>query len=535
MRKIYAIAALVTLSLGAAAQNGNHTVEVTNDYISQMSAFQKTGLDMAVPDSLLHFDYKFDYSVFETPYKGAYEFSPYHIHVQPQASKYDAGKFYLRAGAGYSIHPVLEFVAAAVTKSDFALDIYNEGYGFYGRNAGHGLSVFGDADPFTGYDASDRLGLDARWIKPKVETRLGIAYDLIAAGDAAKELNSMTHSGSAYIFVTPLGSSGFDYNFDASGRFTVGNEYGGPKTSEILASLGGALGFGIGGSSKLMIDFSLDTDIYSCNDASLDQKSNLALFKAVPSYNFNKGPFAIKLGASVAYSTAGVFSLAPDVYLSASMLSDHLEFFAGADGGQSIVDHFSMKSAFHRATAAYSAPGLNKELVHGYAGFKGHAGHVFEWGLKAGYHNWKSKSCEALYGFNFAHVTLLYADASFALKTERVDFDGDFRIAKSSMIETADIFSTPRVSGDVRLMYNRNKRLYAGVWAQGQTSRNGIWLEQETSLPGWVNLGVCAEYKVGTKWGIWLEAGNLLCQKIWRNPVCAEKDPYATLGICLKF
>lgn len=532
MRKISAIVAALVFCLAAFAQNGNHTVEVTNDYISQLSGLQKKNLEMAVPDSLLQFDYKFDYSVFDTPYKGAYEFSPYHIHVQPQASKYDAGKFYLRAGAGYSIRPVLEFVAAAVTKPEFALTIYNEGSGFYGRNAAHEMVSLPGEAPFTGYDGSDRFGLGARWIRPRTETKLDLGYDIIAAGDEFKLLNSMTHSGSASLSVAPIGSAGFDYRIGASARYTAGSEYDGLKSGEMLASFGGLLGFGIGSTSRLVVDFNLATDMFQCDG---DLGGNFALFSATPSYNFNKGPFAIKAGARLDYSTTENFTVAPDVRISAKLLDDKLSFYVGADGGQSLGDHFAMKSAFHRAATEYSLPGINKELIHGYVGLDGHAGHVFEWGLRAGYHNWTSKACEALYGFNYAHVSLMYVDGRFAVKTERVDFDGDFRIAKSEMLDLADIFSTPRASGNVRFMYNRNKRLYAGVWAQGQTARKGLWMEQETSLPGWVNLGVSAEYKVGTKWGVWVEGGNLLCQEIWRNPVYAEKDPYATLGICLKF
>ena len=531
MRKIYAIAAFAALSIAAAAQNGNHTVEVTNDYVSQLSGLQKTGLEMAVPDSLLHFDYKFDYSVFETPYKGAYEFSPYHIHVQPQASVYDAGKFYLRAGAGYSIRPVLEFTAAAVTKPGFDLDIYNVGSGFYGRYAGNAIQ-YGNESAFTGYDAADRLGLDARWIRPKFETKLGLSYDLIAAGDAMKSLNSMTHSGSATLSVAPLASTGFDYRFGASARFTSDSELNASKSTEALASLDGMIGFGVGG-SKVLVDFALKADMFKNPDAGLD--NNIGLFSVTPSYNFNKGAFAIKAGARIDYSTDGGISFAPDVRVSANLLQDRLSFYAGAGGGQTINDHFSLKSSFHRAIDIFSAPGLSRERYNVYGGFDGHAGHTFEWGLRAGYRNWKSLACENLLGFGYASVSMLYLDGRFAVKSERIDFDGDFRVSNATMLETADVLLAPSFSGNVRLMYNQNKRFFAGVWAQGQTARKGMWMEQETSLPGWVNLGISAEYKVGSKWGVWVEAGNLLCQELWLNPVCAEKDPYATLGICLKF
>lgn len=532
MRKLSATAAALAFGLAAFAQNGNHTVEVTNDYVSQMSALQKTSVEMAVPDSLLHFDYKFDYSVFETPYKGAYEFSPYKIHVQPQASAYDAGRFYLRAGAGYTIHPVLDFVVAAVTKPEFSLSIYNEGRGFYGRNVGNEHSRFSGEGCFKGYDASDRFGLGARWIRPKFETKLDVGYDLIASGDDLKWLNSMAHSGFARVDVNPVGVAGFEYKINANARFTSDSELDGPKSSEVLAGLGGNVSFEVGDSQRIAFDFSLEDDAFKCQEV-LD--TNIAVFSVVPSYILTKGAFAIKAGVKLDYSTAQYFTVAPDVRISAKLLKDKLTFYAGADGGQSLSDHFSMKSSFHRAIAEYSTPGINKELIHGYLGFDGHAGHVFEWGLRAGYHNWKEKAFEAVYGFNRAHMSMLYIDGRFALRSERVDFDGDFRIAKSDLLDPADVFCAPLASGNMRLMYNRNRRLFAGIWAQAQTMREGYWGGQETDLPGWVNLGVSAEYKAGTKWGLWLEAGNLLCQELWFTPLCAEKDPYATVGISLKF
>ena len=532
MRKISAIAAALTLGLAAFAQNGNHTVEVTNDYVTHMAGLQKTGVEMAVPDSLLHFDYKFDYSVFETPYKGAYEFSPYHIHVQPQASAYDAGKFYLRAGAGYSIRPVLDFVVAAVTKPEFSLSVYNEGRGFYGRNAGNPGSVYAGEGFFKGYDASDRFGIGARWIRPKFEAKLDLGYDLIAAGDELKWLNSMAHSGFAKVDINPVGTAGFDYKFNAKVRYTSDSELDSRKAGEVLAGIGGRVGFAIGDAQSIAFDFLLDNDTFKCDDV-ID--TSIAIFGVTPSYNFNKGAFAIKAGAKLDYSTAQHFTVAPDVRISAKLLKDKLIFYAGADGGQSLFDQFSMKSAFHRATIASTVPGVNKELIHGYVGFDGHAGHIFEWGLRAGYHNWKEAMFESLTGFGNAHLSMLYVDGRFALRSERVDFDGDFRIAKSDLMDPADVFCAPLASGNMRLVYNRNRRIFAGIWAQAQTARDGFRMEQPESIPGWVNLGVSAEYKAGTKWGLWLEAGNLLCQELWFTPLCAEKDPYATLGISLKF
>ena len=89
MRKISTALALLALCAPLGAQNINQTVEVTNDYRTRFADFQKQGPSMTVPDSLFRFDYDFDYSVFETPYRGSYEFSPYRIELTPEARQRD--------------------------------------------------------------------------------------------------------------------------------------------------------------------------------------------------------------------------------------------------------------------------------------------------------------------------------------------------------------------------------------------------------------------------------------------------------------
>ena len=63
----------------AYAQNLDPTVEVNRDYEGKLLIVHKPILDMAVPDSVYKFDLDFDYSVTDTPYKGAYEFVPYSL------------------------------------------------------------------------------------------------------------------------------------------------------------------------------------------------------------------------------------------------------------------------------------------------------------------------------------------------------------------------------------------------------------------------------------------------------------------------
>ena len=129
MKRLIISIAILAASLTAWAQNVNPTVQVTNDYMTRMSDVRKQGVDISVPDSLYDFDYNFDYSVFESPYKGAYEFSPYVVKMTPEREEPDLRKFYLRAGAGYAMHPELELVCAPVIKDKFTLNVFADADG----------------------------------------------------------------------------------------------------------------------------------------------------------------------------------------------------------------------------------------------------------------------------------------------------------------------------------------------------------------------------------------------------------------------
>ena len=143
------IIALATLALCAplSAQNINQSVQVTNDYVGRFADFQKQGGALQVPDSLYRFDYHFDYSVFETPYKGSYEFTPYEIRVTPEARLYDGRQLYLRAGAGYTLHPQLTAAWQALTREDLSVGVFAEAGGYAGM-----YRRFKTSDPFRGHD-----------------------------------------------------------------------------------------------------------------------------------------------------------------------------------------------------------------------------------------------------------------------------------------------------------------------------------------------------------------------------------------------
>ena len=132
MKKYISIAVFLSLGLAAAAQSFNPTVVVTNDYEGKTMEAHKKDLPMSVPDSLNRFDLTFDYSVFDHPYRGAYEFVPYAMDIRPQAAPESKKMLYINAGAGYTLHPELDIVFSPRLKRNFQFSVYDKLRGFWG-------------------------------------------------------------------------------------------------------------------------------------------------------------------------------------------------------------------------------------------------------------------------------------------------------------------------------------------------------------------------------------------------------------------
>ena len=110
---------------------------------------------MAVPDSVLRFDIDVDYTVNAAPYRGAYEFRPYILDVRPEKAENDARTFFLRLGAGYSLHPVADFVYSPKLKSgNFSVSLYGTHRSYFGkyRTISLGKSFRRETAPFLGQE-----------------------------------------------------------------------------------------------------------------------------------------------------------------------------------------------------------------------------------------------------------------------------------------------------------------------------------------------------------------------------------------------
>ena len=163
-------AAVLFLPLLAASQNLNPTVEVSRQYRGTMMELEKPSVGMALPDSVMKFDLEFDYSVFDSPFKGAYEFRPYLTDMELSPAVPMDRKLYLRAGAGYSLHPVLDLVWSPVRNEKFRLSVFGSHRSYIGNYkalgaeaAGAGISIARTGTGFYGYDMLSKAGVDGSY------------------------------------------------------------------------------------------------------------------------------------------------------------------------------------------------------------------------------------------------------------------------------------------------------------------------------------------------------------------------------------
>ena len=142
-------------------------------------------------------------------------------------------------------------------------------------------------------------------------------------------------------------------------------------------------------------------------------------------------------------------------------------------------------------------------------------------------------------GFN-----LFFVDLDYGWKSESVTVDGKLSYRHTNISETG-AFAPAAFTGFIRPAYNYGERMKGGLdiaWSTGRKATatyadysNGRSITNAYRLPGWIDLGVFAEYRFTHRFGFWAKGGNLLNQVVQRTPVHAEAGMYFTGGIVLNF
>lgn len=594
MRKIYLVSAAMLMTAAVSfGQNFNPTVEVTNTYQGNASEVHKPLLGMNVPDSLLRFDLDFDYEVFEKPYQGAYSFKPYMLNMRPAKDAWRGRQLYLKAGAGYTLHPQFEFVFSPEQSGPFQMSVYASHKSYFGnyheikpelKDDLYRLEKSGNG--FKGYDALTSAGFDGRYNWDRAILSFGLGYYGLAAKDSVMSRSYNAFDFNARVRSNNDSESYFLYDVALRGRIANDNldlkpmmlrlpgdlwkEVTADRQGESWFVLDGLAGTVLGSRRSILVGFEGETASYG-----RFYDGNIGRVALVPSYRLQSGRWNLNLGVkfeamfrndasdTLAFRKMGGGKgqiVYPDVHVSFAA-GNGVALYADATGGSRLNTYSSQISRNHHLNPSFLVPAnldLMTSLVdntvenlNAKVGVRGSISSSFRFDLNGGvgiYENLMMESGRFTAGGDlvpalaYSDYNLIYANALVGLRTGRVKIDADFRYRGVSFPDNDALnlgFTLPKYSGGVRASYDISSRLYAGINVEAASWRDGkcasVASEDilDVRVPGYVDLGVNCGYKFNRKWTLWLESGNLLCQTIQRTPFYAEKGPWVTAGISL--
>lgn len=587
MRKIYLVSAAMLMTAAVSfGQNFNPTVEVTNTYQGNASEVHKPLLGMNVPDSLLRFDLDFDYEVFEKPYQGAYSFKPYMLNMRPAKDAWRGRQLYLKAGAGYTLHPRFEFVFSPEQSGPFQMSVYASHKSYFGNyheikpELQDGLyRMKKSGGKFGGYDALTSAGFDGRYNWDRTILSFGIGYYGLAAKDSvmsrsynAFDFNARVRSNndSESYFLYDIGlrgrvaNDGLDYkSFSFPDGVTV------DKQNENWVLLDGLVGPVVNNSRSFLVGFEAESASYS-----RFYDGNIGRVALIPSYRFKSGRWNLNLGVKLEFmfrNDADTLSFGkmgggkgqivyPDAHISFAA-GGNVALYADATGGSRLNTYSSQISENHHLNPSFLVAPVYElitplvdntvEKVNARIGVRGSAASSFQFDVNGGVGLYGNALMESGFfnadgdlvpSLTYSDINLIYANVLLGWKSNRVKVDADFRYRGVSFPDKDAMnlgFALPKYSGGLRATYDISSRLYAGVAVEASSWREGKCVSAvseelaKVRVPGYVDLGVNCGYKFNRKLEFWLESGNLLCQAIQRNPFYAEKGPWVTAGVSL--
>lgn len=528
MRRYITIAFGLLLTAAATAQNLNPTVQVTNAYEGKLMEVEKQNIPMALPDSLTQFDWNFNYSVFDNPYKGAYEFNPYLIEMKPDPVPYDGKDLYLRAGAGYSLHPELQAVWSPNLKNGLKLSVYDSFKGYWGKY--HALTGQNDqaADtilPFEtidGHDSCNRFGVSARYdFKPVILSFDG-KFDWMdskglynTGNDVLAESASLrARSNTAKSFLFDVGA-GFNNLYSTSQWLALPYLY--PilssayvRSEDMVAGHSGETGYNVDGSFsykfseplKAGLSASFDHLLYKAETVNISS----GLLNVTPSLTYSSDRLTVTAGMKFSdvfkgyvvdssllitdadgkpyYPMANYIGkkFFPQAHISVEAIEDALLIHADVTGGQRFNSYSDYLESNHFFSGLWmqqyptSLGDASVNTVDVSLGLDGRIRSKLQFNLKGGFARWYNlpmESVTSMVFYSFVNMDLYYGELNTLWKSDRVDFSGLFRLQKSDFTRSAGAMSLPHFTGSADFAYNWNRRLFAGVsaeWATGRSS-----------------------------------------------------------------
>ncbi len=440
--------AMTAFAATAVAQNLDPTVNVTRAYEGKLLEVDKPSFRMDVPDSVTKFNLDFDYSVMSNPYKGGNEFNPYLQDIRPERIDDKESSLWLRAGAGYGLHPELDFVWAPIRRNGFKMNIYGTHRSYVGRY--RDIKVFEDGEnyvlrpetylinkeekAFKGYDLSSRAGVNGRFDWESGTFLFDASYLGIATKDSldtafgvndpdSKRAPGRDYNGADIYARARSNNNGEKYFFyDAALGYRFGQHNVATEQLDWLresrlkadATLGPVLSY----YHAILLGLSAEFAGYRTNENSKAIFDHAGRLSITPQYRYFKDRWNISAGLKVEFlarpedvltesgevafpamnSNKGqVFYPAVDVNFAA--IRDYLNIYFRADGGADINSYSSMLERDHWSNHRYSESqtylvGARRLLLDNTVtradvslGVNGNIATVFDYDLRFGYAN----------------------------------------------------------------------------------------------------------------------------------------------------
>ena len=384
------------------------------------------------------------------------------------------------------------------------------------------------------------------WKKAALD--FGVSYNGFADKDYVR--SRMCNGVDAY--ATLRSKSSWPENF----MYRVSVSYGYSKERNALYKAMGMHDFGIDATfgpslrhgGKVLVDVGLEMESYSGPVSSLS-----GAFYAVPRYVWSKGRFKVDAGVRVSVLMGGDALkgkgqvVYPAVKMNLDILPEAMRMYLNVGGGDKLLNYRDMLKDNPHFDLSYgldglfTVPGVSAERISASVGLAGRVGSFFSYDLRGGYVNYKNSPLAAAVplsdgGYRPALAYSAYEKAFAAFDwrfhIRHLRFDGAIEYTYSWGIDGLYVISPAVLTGNASLLYDWNRRIYAGVDCRFSTSRAS---EIGFVMPWYADAGVYAEYVVNSKISVWLRGGNLLNMEIQRSPLFAEKGINFTAGICLTF
>jgi len=557
MKRYIAISVLLLAVIPALSQNLDPTVSVSRDYKGKLKEADKPEFTMFVPDSVTHFDIAYDYSVFKTQYKGAYEFNPYLLDLKPAPDAYSGKKFFLRAGAGYSLHPTFDLVwSPVVAKNGLSFNVFADHNSYFGQYR----ALYGH-DAFTGYDMRSRAGFDGRKDWNSCFFGFGIKYD----GTHVQDCRGL-NGGELYFRVAskPKTESCFVYDFKIGGNYAIDDLSKNPyetkdKVNEFGFLLDGTIGKMFANKSGVLLDVNADYATYKGG-----MEHYAANIGIVPKYVITGERFNVQLGVNLSVlmstesksqennRTRGQY-VYPAVKADFALVKDYLDVYLEALGGNDINRYSKIVASNHRYASYFSEDFFKEsgrfiensfDRVDTKVGARGNIGRKFSYDLYGGYvqhayapvfgvQEYAGLLMPALYFESFSSA---FAALKLGYQTADIDINAGFKYTRSNLYShNLPGFEPAPIVADLGFTYNWNRRIFAGVSAKYQSKRSSRYYSLgelcDINMPYYVDLGINLEYRFTRKLSFWLEGSNLLNMEIQKIPMFAEQGIWGTAGI----